>query len=67
MGVFKVSEVKSDGRLSCFGFFGGVELDDTMAELYGKCGTLLVERQDGKCVKYGDNGTYWEVMRKWSK
>lgn len=67
MFIFKISKLGSNGKLSCFGFFGANELDDALGELYGKCGTLVVERNDGRCVQYGDNGTFWEVMRKWSK
>ena len=67
MGVFKISRVHSDGSLSCFGFFGQLEMESFMCESYGICGTILVERNDGKCVQYGDNGSDWEVMRKWSK
>ena len=66
-GIFKISKLGEDGRLSCFGFFGGSELDAAMADLYGKCGTLVVESSDGKCVQYGDDGDFWAVMRKWQK
>lgn len=65
--TFKISRRYNDGSLGCFGHFGETEMEETLADLYGRCGTLVVERNDGKCVQYGDNGEYWEVMRKFSK